>query len=69
MPETTPPLYVEGGVSRPQWSNGSGFSAYNTRRIVARKDAIKAEDMNQLREFVELFYEHTHNYTDSVGSC
>jgi hypothetical protein len=68
MPETTAPLYVEGGVERPQWSNGSSFSAYNTRRISVG-DEIKAEDTNQLREFIELFYAHSHNYTDSIGSC
>ena len=69
MPETSAPLYVEGGVALPSWSNGSDRSAYNTRRVRALKDEMKAEDINQLREFVELFYAHSHYYTDSIGSC
>ena len=68
MPETGGPSYIE-AISRPSWSNGSQTSATQQKRVVAGKDVVKAEDINNLREIIDITFNHSHFYTDSVGSC
>lgn len=68
MATTSEPNYTE-VVSRPSWSSGSETNATQQRRVVAGKDFVKAEDINNLREIVDITFNHTHYYTDSIGSC
>ncbi len=68
MPTTGSPNYVE-VISKPVWSNGSEINSINQKRVVAGVDEIKAVDINNLRDVLDLIYNHSHEYTDSIGSC
>ncbi len=68
MPTTESPNYVD-VVSRPIWSNGSEINSINQKRVVAGVDEIKAVDINNIRDVLDLIYNHSHEYTDSKGSC
>lgn len=68
MPTTGSPNYVE-VVSKPVWSNGSEINSISQKRVVAGVDEIKAVDINNLRDVLDLIYNHSHEYYDSVGSC
>ena len=66
MAETDVPNYTY-VITKPIWSNGSETSATQQRRVVADKDVIKAADINNLREIIDITFNHTHSYTDAVG--
>lgn len=68
MPSTSPPTYTD-VVSRPVWTNGKGRTMYGQVRVVPGKDIILAEDINNLREAIDIMFNHVHDYTDSIGSC
>ena len=68
MPTTGSPNYIE-VVWRPVWSNGSEINGINQKRVVAGVDEIKAVDINNIRDVLDLIYNHSHEYTDSIGSC
>ena len=68
MPTTESPNYVDVAL-RPLWSNGSEINSINQKRVVAGVDEIKAVDINNLRDVLDLIYDHSHEYTDSIGSC
>lgn len=67
MPDTGPPNYTS-VVSNIVFSNGNIVSGTGGRRV-AKGDEIKAQDINSLREAVELMFNHDHPYTDSTSSC
>lgn len=67
MPQTdTPDLGI---VNKPTWQNGSSIDGFFNNRRVTTKDDVKAVDINELRQWMEIMAQHTHSYTDSVGSC
>lgn len=68
MAQSSPPNYVE-VQSRPVWSNGSDVSTFGSKRIKPNEDIIMAVDINNLRDSLDVVYNHTHDYTDSIGSC
>lgn len=68
MPTTESPNYISVGL-KPIWSNGSEINGINQKRVVAGVDEIKAVDINNIRDVLDLIYNHSHEYTDSIGSC
>lgn len=68
MPTTSSPNYTE-ILPRPIWANGRQVDSMGQKRVVTGQDVIKAEDINNLREIVNIMYSHSHEYTDSKGSC
>lgn len=66
--ETSGPNYID-VISRPSWSNGSQTSSTQQKRVVAGKDIVKAEDINNVREIIDIMFNHSHTYTDNIGSC
>ena len=68
MPTTNSPNYME-VASKPIWSNGSEINGINQKRVVSGVDEIKAVDINNIRDVLDLIYNHSHEYTDSIGSC
>lgn len=69
MPETSKPV----GFSIPQWTTGSSSlmrtdGAGSVKRV-STNDDIRINDINDVRTFLEALSEHTHGYTDSIGSC
>ena len=44
-------------------------NSINQKRVVAGVDEIKAVDINNIRDVLDLIYNHSHEYTDSKGSC
>lgn len=68
MPQTGTPNYTH-VQSRPVWSNGSDQSSFGSKRIKANQDLILAVDVNNLRDVVDVMFNHVHEYHDSVGSC
>lgn len=67
MATTGPPNYTY-VVSNIVFTNGSTVSGTGGRRVTIR-DEIKSQDINSLREAIELMFNHEHAYTDSIGSC
>lgn len=67
MATTEGPGYTD-VVSNIVFSNGSSISAIGGRRVTV-KDEIKAEDINSLREAIDLMFNHSHEYQDDIGSC
>lgn len=67
MPTTSNPNYSD-VFTRPNFPNGSSTAGTGGRRVTT-KDPIKAEDINTLREVVEIMFHHSHTYQDSTGSC
>lgn len=68
MATTSTPTYTE-IISKPVWQNGQGTTMYGQTRVVPGKDIIMAEDINNLREAVDVMFSHVHEYTDNVGGC
>lgn len=68
MPDTGTPNYTD-VISRPIWPSGSSTNATGQRRVVSGKDEILADDINSLREIIDISFVHTHPYHDSIGSC
>lgn len=68
MPNTSGPNYVD-VIAAPQYQNGSDVNSFGSRRIKAGVDEVKATDINNLRDAIDIMFNHTHTYTDSVGSC
>ena len=48
-------------------STGEKGGIYNTNRVRAGHDKIRALDINQLREQLELLLGHTHEFEDTSG--
>lgn len=67
MPNTGPPDYTY-VVNKIYFSNGAETSGTGGRRVTNR-DEIKAQDINSLREAVDLMFNHEHSYTDEKGGC
>lgn len=67
MAITGPPDYTS-VVNKIYFSNGEETSGTGGRRVTNR-DEIKAQDINSLREAIELMFNHEHSYTDDIGSC
>lgn len=69
MATTDEPNYVS-VLAKPQWGTSeSGTQNALGQPLVSKGDMIRAEHVNGLRLIVDLIYNHTHTYTDSVGSC
>ena len=68
MPETESPNYIS-VIGKPIWSNGQETNAMGQRRVVAQRDTVKAADINNIRDIIDIMFDHSHGYTDSVGSC
>ena len=68
MPESDSPNYVS-VIRKPIWSNGQETTATGQRRVVAQRDTVKASDINNIRDIIDIMFDHSHAYTDSVGSC
>ena len=68
MAETESPNYVS-VIGKPIWSNGQETNATGQRRVVAQRDTVKAADINNIRDIIDIMFDHSHGYTDSVGSC
>lgn len=71
MPTTSGPNYVE-QLPKPNWgpvSDPHKINALGQPMVSSGVDLIRAEHVNGLRLIVDLIYNHTHEYTDSVGSC
>ena len=67
MPKSSPPDYTY-VVNKIYFSNGEETSGTGGRRVTNR-DEIKAQDINSLREAIELMFNHEHDYVDDIGSC
>jgi len=67
MPSTGIP--VEAMPSGPGivWSKGKGQGGNWSLRRVTTQDKISASDVNQLRNFIEQLWNHTHEYVDAVA--
>lgn len=69
MPTTSEPNYVS-VLSKPQWGTSeSGAQNALGQPLVSKGDMIRAEHINGLRLIVDMMYTHTHEHSDSVGSC
>lgn len=68
MAETDSPNYKY-AIPKPIWSNGQETNAGGQRRVVAQKDEIKATDINNLRDIIDIMFDHSHSYTDEKGGC
>lgn len=68
MPESYSPNYIS-VLRKPIWSNGQETNAMGHRRVVAQKDTVKAADINNIRDIIDIMFDHSHEYTDSIGSC
>lgn len=66
MPTTEQPGYTD-VISTPLWSYGHETDGPMGLRRVTTQDMIKTADINQLRSYVELMWNHTHEYVDVVG--
>lgn len=70
MPTTEPPNPTGNGFSwRNDWrtsATGETGGIYGKPRVRAGYDKIRALDINQLREELELLVGHTHEYEDSA---
>lgn len=64
MPQTTVPI-----MNTPdyEWSTGSGKGGIFGKKRVTIYDKITKNDINQLRDVVEVLSEHYHDYTDRTG--
>ena len=57
-------------LAKPQWGTSeSGTQNSIGQPLVSRGDVIRAEHINGLRLIVDMMYSHTHEFTDSIGSC
>lgn len=71
MPQTDSPNYVY-RLQSPIWppsKDPSSRNAFGSPEVKAGLDEIKASDINSLRLIIDLMYNHTHEYQDSIGSC
>lgn len=69
MPTTSEPSY-RSVLAKPQWGTSeSGTQNSIGQPLVSKGDVIRAEHINGLRLIVDLMYTHTHDYSDSIGSC
>lgn len=68
--QTSGPNYIE-GLPRPQWgiSESGSMNSLGQPLVTAGKDVIRADHINGLRLIIDLMYNHSHTYEDSVGSC
>lgn len=67
MSTTEQPSYAD-VVSVPLWSHGVDTDGpMGLRRVKTNEDVIHAADINQLRSYIELMWNHTHEYVDVVG--
>jgi hypothetical protein len=68
MPTTFPSDPNEATARINFWINGATTGGpFQGKRILPTKDKIKAKDINELRDQIELLIGHTHEYTDSSG--
>lgn len=56
-------------VGKELWSRGQSTGGSYSKRRVNQFDKIGSDDINQLRDGLEVLATHTHNYTDAVGGC
>lgn len=51
------------------WSRGKSRGGAYAQKRVNQFDKVGSDDINQLRDSIELLAAHSHNYTDAVGGC
>lgn len=68
MPTTSSPNYVD-VVPVPKYQNGSDVNTFGQRRVKAGVDEIKATDINGIRDALDILWDHSHEYQDSIGRC
>jgi hypothetical protein len=69
MPVTNPPLETSNNAIVLGWENGSSTDPLSKlKRVTTESDDIKATDLNELRAYVELLFQHTHEYSDQASS-
>jgi hypothetical protein len=70
--ETPSPSNPDSGRSLGHTWNKQTYSdvggPYNQPRVRAGYDLIRAQDINEIRQELELLLEHTHEYTDAASS-
>lgn len=60
---TKPPKLIFTEIERQVWNNGDDTDTLTgQKRVVGRRDKIKARDINELRANVEMLLSHTHNF-------
>lgn len=68
MAITEDPIHNSDRVRSSPWNSGSATGGpFLGKRIVPTVDKIRAQDINDLRDQLELLIGHTHEYTDNAG--
>jgi len=67
MPTTSTPSEAAQGPGI-VWSKGKGNGGNWSLRRVTTEDKIRVSDINQLRNFIEQLWNHTHYYTDNAST-
>jgi hypothetical protein len=66
LKETYPPGNIARDFRGINWRYGSKKDSISNKHRVTKDDAVRAEDVNELRDKIEKMWKHTHDYTDDA---